>query len=59
MDAFPPEEGTYLVSYDFDALDSEGFILVHSEGGEPRSQHQHLHATELPAMQDGGDPRIV
>ena len=25
VDAFPPEEGTYLVSYDFDALDSEGF----------------------------------
>ena len=25
VDAFPPEEGIYLVSYNFDVLDSEGF----------------------------------
>ena len=53
VDASPPEEGTYLVSYDFDALDSEGFEV------KPGSQHHHLHATELPAMQDGGDSRAV
>ena len=34
VDAFPPEEGTYLVSYDFDALDSEGFKV---KGEDPEA----------------------
>ena len=37
VDAFPAEEGTYLVSYDFDALDSEGFEVKEENPEAPSS----------------------